>query len=81
MAKMLVNVRIGDDNNKDFKKLVQVELNSIDCLVIKDCMEFCDGDEYDTSWNNLVRAIERQSQCYLPREWYIDKIESYEYPN
>ena len=80
MAKILVNVRIGDNDNKDFTKLVQVELNSIDCLVIKDSMEFCDSEEFDTSWNNLVRAIERQTQCYLPREWYVDKIESYEYP-
>jgi hypothetical protein len=80
MANMLVNVRIGDNDNKDFKKLVQVELNSIDCLVIKDNMEFCDSEEFDTSWNRLVRAIERNSNCYLPREWYVDKIEGYEYP-
>ena len=75
MSKVLVNVRIGDNNNKDFTKLIQVELNSIDYLVIKDNMEFCDSEEFDTSWNNLVRAIERQTQCYLPRERYIDKIE------
>ena len=80
MAKVLVNVRIGDNDNKDFMKLVQVELNSIDCLIIKDNMEFCDSEEFDTSWNKLVRAIEGQTLCYLPREWYIDKVESYEYP-
>ena len=79
MAKMLVNVKIGDNDNKDFIKIVQVELSSIDCLVIKDNMEFCDSEEFDTSWNRLVRAIERNSTHYLPREWYIDKIESYEY--
>lgn len=80
MAQMLVNVRIGDNDNKDFTKLVQVELNSIDCLVIKDRMEFCDGDEYDKSWNKLVMAIERKTRYDLPSEWYVDKIESYEYP-
>jgi hypothetical protein len=80
MAKMLVNVKIGDYDNKDFTTLIQVELNSIDCLVIKDCMEFCDGDEYETSWNKLITAIERNSNYYLPREWYVLKIESYEYP-
>lgn len=80
MAQMLVNVRIGDNDNKDFTKLVQVELNSIDCLVIKDSMVFCDGDEYDKSWNKLIMAIERKTRYDLPSEWYVDKIESYEYP-
>ena len=80
MAQMLVNVRIGDNDNKDFTKLIQVELNSIDCLVIKDSMEFCDSEEYDKSWNRLIIAIERKVRYDLPREWYVDKIESYEYP-
>lgn len=80
MSKVLVNVRIGDNDNNNFTKLVKVELNSIDYLVIQDNMDICSSEEFDTSWNNLVRAIERQTQCYLPREWYIDRIESYEYP-
>ena len=78
MSKVLVSVRIGDNDNKDFTKIVQVEINSIDYLVIEDNMNICQGEEFDTSWNNLVRAIERQTQCYLPREWYIDNIESVE---
>jgi hypothetical protein len=80
MAQMLVNVRIGDNDNKDFSKLIQVELNSIDCLVIKDSMEFCDSEEFDNSWNRLIIAIERKARYDLPREWYVDKIESYKYP-
>ena len=80
MAQMLVNVRIGDNDNKDFTKLIQVELNSIDCLVIKDSMEFCDSEEFDKSWNRLIIAIERKARYDLPREWYVDKIEGYEYP-
>ena len=80
MAKVLVNVRIGDNDNKDFTKLVQVELNSIDCLVIKDNMEFCSCEEFDTSWDKLVLAIERKAWHSLPSEWYIDNIEGYEYP-
>jgi hypothetical protein len=79
MSKVLVTVRIGDNDNKDFTKLVQVELNSIDYLVIKDNMDICSSEEFDTSWNNLVRALERQTQCYLPREWYIDTIESFQH--
>lgn len=77
---MLVNVRVGDNDNKDFKKVVQVELNSIDCLIIKDNMEFCDSEEFDKSWTKFIIAIERKERYSLPREWYIDKIESYEYP-
>jgi hypothetical protein len=78
MSKVLVNVKIGDNDNNNFEKVVQVELNSIDCLVIKDNMDICSSEECDTSWDRLVEAIERQAQCYLPREWYIDRIESYE---
>lgn len=80
MAQLAVNVRIGDNNNKDFTKLVQVHLDSIDCLVIKDNMEFCDSEEFDKSWNRLIIAIERKARYDLPREWYVDKIESYLYP-
>ena len=80
MAKVLVNVRIGDNDNKNFTKLIQVELSSIDCLVIKDSMEFCDSEEYDKSWNRLIIAIERKARYDLPREWYVDNIESYKYP-
>ena len=79
MAKILVNVRIGDEDNSNFTKLVQIELNAIDCLVIKDRMEFCDSEEYDKSWNRLILAIEEKAWHSLPREWYIDKIESYQY--
>jgi hypothetical protein len=80
MSKVLVNVKVGDNDNNNFTELVKVELNSIDYLVIEDNMNICNYEEFDTSWNNLVRAIERQTQCYLPREWYIIKVESYEYP-
>ena len=75
MSKVLVKVKIGDDDNKAFTENVSVEINSIDYLVIEDNMNICQGEEYETSWNNLVRAIERQAQCRLPREWYIDNIE------
>lgn len=71
MAKVLVNVNIGDNENELFDKDVQVEINSIDYLIIKDNMDTCSGEEFDTSWERLVGAIERQRQVYLPREWYI----------
>lgn len=71
MAKVLVKVKIGDNENKDFNDTVQVEINSIDYVIIKDNMETCSYDEFDTSWDRLVRAIERQTQIWLPCEWYI----------
>jgi hypothetical protein len=79
MAKVLVNVKIGDDDNSNYSKVIQVEINSIDYLVIKDCMEFCSGDEYDTSWNRLIQAIERTCSN-LPRDWFVNgTIEFAEY--
>jgi hypothetical protein len=71
MAKVLVKVKIGDDENKDFNETVQVEINSIDYVVIKDNMESCSCEEFDTSWDRLVRAIERQTQFWLSSTWYI----------
>ena len=72
MSKVLVNVKIGDNDNELFSKEVQVEINSIDYLVIQDNMDACSCEEFDASWDRLVGTIERQRQVYLPREWYID---------
>lgn len=74
MAKVLIKVKIGDNDNKGFTNIVQVVINSIDYLVIKDNMEACSCEEFDTSWDRLVEAVERQGQVYLPREWYIKGI-------
>lgn len=71
MSKVLVKVKIGDNDNKDYSKSVQVELNSIDYLIIKDSMEYCSSEEFDTSWERLVQAVEKQRQVWLPCEWYI----------
>jgi hypothetical protein len=71
MAKVLVKVNIGDNENTDFKKSVQVEINSIDYVVIQDNMEYCSGEEFDTSWERLIKAVERQREVWLPCEWYI----------
>ena len=71
MAKVLVNVNIGDNDDNSFKKSVQVEINSIDYLIIKDKMESCSCEEFDTSWERLVKIVERQRDVWLPREWYI----------
>lgn len=71
MSKVLVSVKIADNINELFSKDVQVEINSIDYLIIKDNMEICSCDEFDTSWDKLVKAIESQKQVWLPCEWYI----------
>ena len=79
MAKVRLNVRLGDNENKDYKRVVQVDLGSIDYLIIKDCMNTCSYEEYDRSWNRLVNRIENDYYDELPSEWFINKIESYEY--
>lgn len=72
MSKVLVSVEIRDNENSNFKNTVQVEINSIDYLIIQDSMEICSSEEFDTSWERLVRTIESQRQVWLPREWYIN---------
>lgn len=72
MSKVLVSVKIGDNDNNSFNESVKVEINSIDYLVIQDNMEICSGDEFDISWNRLVQAVERQTSVRLPCEWYIN---------
>lgn len=74
-----LNVRLGDNENKDYTRVVQVNLSSIDYLIIKDCMNTCSDKDYDRSWNRLINSIENTYYGELPSEWFIDKIESYEY--
>lgn len=71
MSKVLVSVSIGDDRDKSFKKSVQVEINSIDYLIIQDNMEICSCEEFEASWDRLVGTIERQREVWLPCDWYI----------
>lgn len=72
MAKVLVNVRIGDNEDKNYTKLIQVEINTIDYLVIQDQMEICSSEEFDESWERLIKTIERNPNYYLPSGWYVD---------
>lgn len=71
MAKVLVNVNIGDNNNKDYREEIEIELEPIDYLIIQDCMNICDGDTYNTSWDKFIAKIERQYPR-LPSEWYVN---------
>ena len=71
MSKVLVKVEIGDNENNAYKESVKVEINSIDYVIIKDNMESCSSEEFDTSWERLIKAIEKQRQVWLPCEWYI----------
>ena len=72
MSKVIVKVNIGDNDNNAYKESVKVEINSIDYLVIQDNMYICSCDEFDASWERLVKAVERQRQVWLPCEWYIN---------
>ena len=75
MIKILVSVTIGDNEDSKFKNTIQVEINSIDYLIIQDNMEVCSCEEFGTSWDKLVKTIENQRQVWLPREWYISEVE------
>lgn len=72
MAKVMVKVNIGDNENNAYNESVKVEINSIDYVVIKDNMDACSSEEFDASWERLVRAILKQRQVLLPLEWYIN---------
>ena len=69
MSKILVNVEICDNNNKDYRE--EIEIEPIDYLIIQDCMNICDGDTYNTSWDKLIAKIEKQYP-HLPNEWYVN---------
>ena len=71
MSKVLVDVKICDNDNELFSTNIQVEINSIDYLIIKDCMKICSCEEYDESWDKLIQAIESNRYLYLPKDWYI----------
>ena len=76
MAKVLVNVEICDNNNKDYREEIEIEIEPIDYLIIQDCMNICDGDTYNTSWDKLIAKIERQYPR-LPNEWYVNGVIEY----
>ena len=71
MTKILVSAEICDNDNKDFRKEIQVEIEPLDYLIIQDCMDICDGDTYNKSWDKLIAKIEKQYP-YLPSEWYVN---------
>ena len=71
MSKVLVDVKICDNDNELFSTNIQVEINSIDYLIIKDGMRICSYEEYDESWDKLIQVIENNRYLYLPKDWYI----------
>ncbi|MBR2870046.1 MAG: hypothetical protein IKB98_01500 [Clostridia bacterium] len=70
MSKVLVDVKIRDNDNELFSKNIQVEINSIDYLIIQDAMRICSCEEYDESWEKLIQTIENNN-FYLPKDWYV----------
>ena len=71
MSKILVNVEICDNDNKNYREEIEIEIEPIDYLIIQDCMNICDGDTYNKSWDKLIAKIERQYP-HLPSEWYVN---------
>jgi hypothetical protein len=64
-----VSVNIGDNDNKDYHRLVYVQINVLDYLVIADGLSVCSGEMYDNSWDALIQRIERIPD--LPSRWYV----------
>lgn len=66
-----VKVILGDDNDGNFEKEVEIVMSAIDFLVIQDCMCVCSGDDYDYSWDSFIQSIQIQARGYLPKDWYV----------
>lgn len=72
MAKLFIT--LGDDNNKEYHKEVEVEVDGTTALLIRDRCRTADFDDYERAWNNMLNAIETQYPD-LPRDWYVYHIE------
>jgi hypothetical protein len=72
MAKL--SITLGDDNNKEYRKEVEVEVDGTTALLIRDRCRTADADDYGRAWDNMLYAIETQYPD-LPRDWYVYHIE------
>ncbi len=63
-----IKVQLGDDNNRNYKRVVEIELSRLSILSLR----YCEGD-YDTAWDEMLDAIEGTYRD-LPRSWFVDKV-------
>lgn len=73
---MKILVTIGDNSNKEYSRKDVVDIDPVEYLVYKDCMNYCSSDTYNDAWEHIVRAISQQIDN-LPYDWYVDKIEEF----
>lgn len=66
MKKIIVTV--GDDNNSQYRKEVELEVTTSMYYNLKEC-----GDEYDECWDRLCDKITYYVDD-LPRSWFINSI-------
>lgn len=67
-------ITVGDDDNKEFKKDIQVEVSGTTYLLIKDRCRTADHDDYSRAWDEMCNAISSQYPD-LPEYWYVYSIE------
>lgn len=71
---MELSVKIGDNNNKNYSKEVEIKVSAETYLVLKyGLKEDVELDIYDNYYNKLIDNIENQVDD-LPEDWYIDKF-------
>ena len=63
-----IKVQLGDDNNRNYKRVVEIELSRLAIISLR----HCEGD-YDAAWDQMLDAIEDPYRD-LPRSWFVDKV-------
>ena len=63
-----IKVQLGDDNNRNYKRVVEIELSRLAIMSLR----YCEGD-YDAAWDEMLDAIEGTYRD-LPRSWFVDKV-------
>lgn len=74
---MLVKITIGDNDDRSYKKDVEVEIPYGTYATVKDCMRNCSIDEYDRAWDELCDAVQNKiigDEDYRDA-WFIDHVE------
>lgn len=63
-----LTVQLGDNNNRNYKRVVELELPYSTASSIKNV-----DSSYDEAWDFLCDTIE-ETFTDLPRNWFIDKL-------
>lgn len=63
-----IKVQLGDDNNRNYKRVVEIELSRLTIMSLR----YFEGD-YDAAWDQMLDVIE-DTYRDLPRSWFVDKV-------